>query len=91
MSEEEIYEHLRDWLKKTWYALPEAKELLPLIKATYTPEEASLLTGMSFKGMNLAELAEMKHVEPEELRKQLDEMAEKGQVFRTCQGRYCPL
>ncbi len=86
MSEEETYEHLRDWLKKTWYAVPEAEELLPLIKATYTPEEASLLTGMPFKGMNLEELAEMKQVEPEELRQRLDEMAEKGQVFRTVKG-----
>jgi NAD-dependent dihydropyrimidine dehydrogenase PreA subunit len=86
MSDEKIYEHLRDWLKKTWYALPEAEELLPLLKATYTPEEASLLTGMPFKGMNLEELAEMKQVEPEELRQRLDAMAEKGQVFRTVKG-----
>lgn len=39
MAEEQIYEQLRDWLKKTWNALPETDELLPLIKATYTPEE----------------------------------------------------
>ena len=37
MSEEEIYERLRDWLKQTWYDLPQADELAPLIKATYTP------------------------------------------------------
>lgn len=86
MSEEEIYEQLRDWLKKTWYAIPEAEELLPLIKATYTPGEASLLTGMPFKGMNLEELAEMKQMDPQELRQQLDSMAEKGQVFRTVKG-----
>ena len=83
MSEEKIYEQLRDWLKQTWYAIPEAAELLPLLKATYTPEEASLLTGMPFRGMNLEELAEMKQMEPEELRQRLDSMAEKGQVFRT--------
>jgi len=86
MPDEEIYECLRDWLKKTWFGLPEAGELLPLIEATYTPEEASLLTGMPLKGMNLEELAEIKQMEPEALRQRLDAMAEKGQVFRTVRG-----
>ena len=31
MSEEEIYERLRDWLKQTWYDLPETEELLPTL------------------------------------------------------------
>ena len=86
MSEEEVYERLRDWLKQTLNDLPETEELLPLIKATYTPEEASLLTGMPFKGMNLEDLAEMKQMNPEDLRTQMDMMAEKGQVFRTVKG-----
>ena len=86
MSEEEIYERLKDWLKQPWNDLPEAEELLPLIKATYTPEEASLLTGMPLKGMNLEDLAEMKHMDPEDLRQRMDMIAEKGQVFRTVRG-----
>lgn len=83
MPKEEIYRQLRDWLKQTWYNLPETDELLPLIKANYTPEEASLLTGMPFKGMNLEDLAAMKQMEPEVLRQRLDAMARKGQIFRT--------
>lgn len=86
MSEEKIYEQLRDWLKQTWNDLPEAEELLPLIQATYTPQEALLLTGMPFKGMNLEDLAEMKQTDPESMRMQMDAMAEKGQVFRTVRG-----
>ena len=86
MSEREIYERLVDWLKRTWYGLPEADELMPLMMATYTPEEASLLTGMPISGRNLEELAEMKQMDPAELSRQLDAVAKKGLVFRTIRG-----
>lgn len=86
MAEKQIYERLRDWLRQTWNYLPETEELMPLIQATYTPEEASLLTGMPFKGVNLEDLAEMKQMSPEDMRQQLDEMAIKGLVFRTVKG-----
>lgn len=83
MSEQEVYERLTDWLKQTWWGLPETDELMPIIRATYTPEEASLLTGMPFSGSNLEELAEMKQMDPAGLRVQLDVLAKKGLVFRT--------
>ncbi len=86
MAEQEIYQRLMDWLKQTWWGLPEADELVPLIMATYTPEEASLLTGMPFSGRNLEELAEMKQMDATELRRQMDELARKGLVFRTVKG-----
>ena len=86
MSEQEVYVRFMDWLKQTWYGLPEADELVPLIMATYTPEEASLLTGMPFSGRNLEELAEMKQMDPAELSHRLDALAEKGLVFRTVRG-----
>jgi hypothetical protein len=83
MSKEEIYEGLLNWLKKGGLSgLPEADELLPMIKATYTPEEASLLTGMPFSGKSLEELAEMKQMAPAVLGEQMDGMARKGLVFR---------
>lgn len=86
MSGQEIYGHFIDWLRQTWYGLPEADELMPLMMATYTPEEASLLTGMPFSGRNLEELAEMKQMDPTELKRQLDGLARKGLVFRTVRG-----
>jgi len=86
MSDQEIYERFMDWLKQTWWGLPEADELKALIMATYTPEEASLLTGMPFSGRNLEELAEMKGMDPVELGKQMDALAKKGIVFRTVKG-----
>ena len=70
-----------------WNTLPEAEELLPLIMASYTPEEAFLLTEMPFKGVNPEDLVEMKPMDPEEMRKRMDPMAKKGQVFRTVRGQ----
>ncbi|MBL7209087.1 MAG: winged helix-turn-helix transcriptional regulator [Dehalococcoidia bacterium] len=86
MSDQEVYERFMDSLKQSWWGLPEADELAPLIMATYTPEEASLLTGIPFSGRNVEELAEMKQMDATELRKQMDELAKKGLVFRTVKG-----
>ena len=86
MSEQEIYQRFMDWLKQTWWGLPKADELVPLVMTTYTPEEASLLTGMPFSGRNLEELAELKQMGPAELRQRLDALAKKGLVFRTVKG-----
>jgi len=87
VSGKEIYQGLLDWLKKGGVTgLPETDELLPMIKASYTLEEASLLTGMPFSGKDLAELAEIKEMDPAVLGEQLDEMARKGLVFRVVKG-----
>ena len=67
MSQEEIYSRLIDRLRQTWWGLPEADELMPLIKATFTPEEASLLTGMPPSAANLEDLAKTKQMGPGEL------------------------
>jgi len=86
MSEQEIYQRLIDWLNQGWYRFREADELMPLMMAMYTPEEASLLTGMPFSGKWLEELAEMKQMDPAELRPKLDALARKGLIFRTVKG-----
>jgi electron transport complex protein RnfB len=86
VSQEEIYSRFINWLRQTWWGLPEGDELMPLIKARYTPEEAALLTGMPFSGRNLEELAEMKGMDPAELDAQLHAMARKGLVFRSRRG-----
>lgn len=49
MPEEAIFRNFIDWLGKTWWGLPESDQLLPLIKARYTPEEAEFLTGFFFR------------------------------------------
>jgi len=86
MSDQEIYQRFIDWLKQSWWGLPEADELRPLIIATYTPEEASLLTGIPFSGRDLQELAELKQMDPIELNHWLEELARKELVFRIVSG-----
>ena len=86
MSEQEVYRRLIDWLRQAWWDLPEADELMPLMMATFTPEEASLLAGMPFESKSLEELAKMKQMDPAELSHRLDVLAKKGLVFRTVRG-----
>ena len=46
MSEREIYHNFISWLGKTWWGLPESDQLVPLIQARYSVEEAAFLTGI---------------------------------------------
>lgn len=85
MSTEEIYQGFIDWLRQIGrgHGLPEADEVMPLIQAACTPDEASLLTGIPFSGKYLEELSKMKQTAPDQLTPQLDAMARKGLLFRT--------
>ena len=40
MSEHQGYSRFINWLRETWWGLPKADELMPLIMARYTLEEA---------------------------------------------------
>jgi ferredoxin len=81
VSDEAIYRELIDWLKLGWH-LPETEELLPLVKARYSPEEAAFLTGMPLQPTKLEELAEAKGMDPAELRPRLDALAAQGVLYR---------
>jgi NAD-dependent dihydropyrimidine dehydrogenase PreA subunit len=83
MSEQETYLRFLDWLRQDWFPLADADELAPLMKAAFSPEEASLLTGIPFSDTSLEELAEMKQVNSDELRQRLDYLTGKGAIFRT--------
>ena len=82
MSEQETYEKFIEWLGRTWWGLPESDQLMPIIKARYTVKEAEFLTGMPFSGSSLEELAELKGKDPDELGSYLDDLAQKGVIFR---------
>lgn len=83
MSDEEIYEKFINWMRQTWVELPESEYLRPLIKAFYTPEEAALLTGMSFGPKGIEELGKSKGMDPAELEPKLKELAGKGMVYES--------
>ena len=82
-SEQDIYERLADWWKQTWWGMPDADEVLPLLKTHFRPEDAALLTGIPFQGRTLEQVSDIKQTEPEQLRPRLDELARRGILFRT--------
>lgn len=83
MSDNETYERFVEWLKECGAYVPESEELMPLIMATFTSDEAELLTGMPFAPREVQEIAKMKRVDEERLRSKLDEMAGRGLIFRS--------
>ena len=82
MAEQEVYQKFINWLRKTWWGLPDSEQLLPLIKARYTVKEAKFLTGFPFSGRSLEELVTLKSMSPDQLGPYLDDLARKGIVFK---------
>ncbi len=80
MSEAEIYSRFIAWLDKGWWHLPASEHLFPSIRAFFSPEEATLLTGLPFKPTELKELADLKGGKPDDLAARLDALAWKGVV-----------
>lgn len=85
-KERGIYTRFIEWLKKSWYGVPDSEFVLPYVAARYTPDEAQLLTGMPYAPKTLAELAELTGVGADVLGPKLDELAAKGLVFRQARG-----
>ena len=81
-QDRDIYTRLIDWLKQSWYGVPDSDVLLPYVAARYTPEEAALLTGMPFAPKTLAELSELKGISAATLGRQLDGLAARGLVYK---------
>lgn len=90
MSGQGIYEKLHEWLKTSFSGMVDSEEVIPMLKARYTPEEAELLTGLPFTNPfqkpTLEELAEQKGMDPAELGPKLDAAAKKGIVLRVVEG-----
>jgi electron transport complex protein RnfB len=83
---EDTYANFIAWLDKGWWHLPASEHLLPSIKAFFSPEEATLLTGFPFAPTELKELAKLKGMAPDDLAERLDALAKKAAVWRTVKG-----
>jgi electron transport complex protein RnfB len=75
-----------DWLKQSWYGVPDSAVLLPYVAARYTAEEAIFLTGLPFSPKTLDELSAIKKMSPDVLRPMLDSLAVKGLVYKQLKG-----
>jgi len=81
-QERETYTKLIEWLKQSWYGVPDSDVLLSYVAARYTPEEAALLTGMPFAPKTLAELADLTKISADILGTKLDALAARGLVYK---------
>ena len=78
----ETYTKFIEWLKQSWYGVPDSNVLLPYVAARYTPEEALLLTGMPFTPKTLVELSDLTGTSVDVLHPKLDALASKGLVYK---------
>lgn len=86
MENRELYEQFIEWLRSCGAYVPNSGELMPLIRTCYRPEEARLLTGMPLTLTDLGDLAALKGLEARDLAPVLDDLAERGLVFRSEEG-----
>jgi Na+-translocating ferredoxin:NAD+ oxidoreductase subunit B len=77
-----IYTKFLEWLRQSWYGVPDADVLLSYVAARYTPEEASLLTGLPFAPRTVAELEYLTKISADVLGRELDSLASKGLVYK---------
>jgi hypothetical protein len=62
--------------------MSDSAELRPLIKSTYSEEEAELLTGFPFSGRSLEDLAKFKGMHVDALSRKLDDLAGRGIIWK---------
>ncbi|MDQ7783681.1 MAG: 4Fe-4S binding protein [Desulfomonilaceae bacterium] len=86
MNPNRVYESLVDWLRKSWWDLPESDDLIPIIRSRCTPREAELMIGMPFSGRSLEDLSQAKGIDAHALEAELAVLCAKGLVFRSTRG-----
>jgi hypothetical protein len=78
--ERDVYEKLKDWLNKSWAVMPASEDLMPLIRARFSTEEAEFLTGFPYRKTPTDELARMKGMDQKALEPILDDLASQGKI-----------
>jgi electron transport complex protein RnfB len=78
----DVYVRLCSRLNEHLMGAPETKEILEILRTTFTPEEAALALTLSTKPQELSKIAETSSRNIKELRAMLEQMADKGLVFK---------
>ncbi len=86
MNAEKVYNQFIEWVGKAWWKLPESEYLLPMIKASYTPEEAAFLTGIPLHSSTIDDLTDIKGMTRAELEPLLLELGRKGMIYKSRRG-----
>jgi Na+-translocating ferredoxin:NAD+ oxidoreductase subunit B len=82
----DIYERLREILDSHPSTAPKAKSINEILCLLFTPEEAAIAVGMSFKAKSLAGIAKKAGMPDDEAEKHLESMANKGIIFSRSKG-----
>ncbi len=89
MQENEVYKEFIGWLKNHPMSRLDSEDMINLVKARYTPEDAALLTNIPFEESTIEELAKIKQMDSEDLKPRLDALAKKGVVWKIFKhGKY---
>jgi len=84
MSTEKIYEQFIEWQRQTGgLEYPDSENLMSMLKAYITPEEAEFLTGFPSKWKTLEQVADIKDMDPAELAPKLKQLSEKGLLVQS--------
>ncbi len=73
-----LIKHMKGWI----IGLPDAEDMLPLLEARMTPEEAEFLATFPFLPKTIEELSQTYDAPIDDLQARLDPMARKGLIFR---------
>ena len=84
MPSEKIYEQFIEWQRQTGgLEYPDSENLMSMLKAYITPEEAEFLTGFPSKWKTLEQVADIKDMDPAELAPKLKQLSEKGLLVQS--------
>jgi len=83
MSDEEIYQKFIEYMKNPLQEYVESEHRMPMIRSFLTPEEAAFITGFPKQPMSLDEIAEIKEMEPAELKLKIKALCRKGVIYES--------
>ena len=86
MSKTKYYKDLIERFNNWIFRLPDSKQLMPLLKIAFTPEEAQFLVKIPFIGHTAEQLSEKLEIPEKELKEKLENFAKKGIIFRYDDG-----
>ena len=86
MTDEEIYQAFIDYMTNPIVGLVESEHKMPMITSFISPEEAALMTGFPKKNATLEEIAEIKEMDPAELKPRVKALCQKGLVYESIRG-----
>jgi electron transport complex protein RnfB len=81
MQKESVYEKLYQKLTVTPTGIPKGEKILEILRILFTPQEAQLALILPFMPTPLSDIADAAKMDPEDTKRALSKMADKGLVY----------